>query len=61
MKNLGLAILTIWGMIQFMAMMLLGVSHENTWIILGLAVSDMGMMYLVVDYKVKLEAKLKGE
>lgn len=61
MKNLGAIILTIWGMIQVMAMMLLAVSHGNTWILFGLLVSDLGMMYLVVDYKEKLEANNIGE
>lgn len=61
MENRNLTVLTIWGMIQFMAMLLLGVSQENTWIIYGLVISDIGMMYLFVDYKEKLEAKLKGE
>jgi len=59
-KNVGVIILTIWGMFQFIAM-LVGGLYEHTWIMFGVAASDIGIMYLVVNYNEKLEAKLKGE
>ena len=61
MKNLGVIILIIWGMFQFIVMLLLAVIHENAWIACGLVVTDIGIMYLVVDCNERLEAKLKGE
>ena len=46
---------TVWGIIQLLAMMQLGIGGENTWIIIGLVVSNIGMMCLINSLSEKVE------
>jgi len=59
-KNLNTILYIVWGMIQFIVMMLLGINSENTLIIISLVISNIGMMYVIGSLYEEVET-LKGE